>query len=366
MAKVKLEGLKIARARGKYYVYHRATGAVLLRGFDGNKDDLLKRLAAPDMIGAYNMRRRQGTVTVYPERTLGWLVQWFTDPDRCPHFANLSETTQTEYKDRLKYLELEFDCPLDLITQASLWDVRDRCVKEKWPAFADKMMTALSSMFKQAVKRKKMTANPAIGIDRASKPNPNANREWRPEEWSIVFDRAPLKFKIPMMIARHLGYRSQSIARVQWSNYHPDPDYGKCFRMVHKKNAEQHWVPASQELQVFLDDLTPTSTRIATKHDGTPWRDEEQLQKQFSNFIDKLEKDGLISEPGLTLHGLRVTYAAGIKRAAFKRGDHADNAAVAAALGDRDERMGGHYTRHVENELKVIQAFPKPKRRKKK
>ena len=61
---------------------------------------------------------------------------------------------------------------------------------------------------------------------------------------------------------------------------------------------------------------------------------------------------------------MRVSFAAGIKRAAFKRGDRADNATVAAALGDRDERMGEHYTRHVENEIKVIQAFPKPKRRK--
>jgi hypothetical protein len=38
------------------------------------------------------------------------------------------------------------------------------------------------------------------------------------------------------------------------------------------------------------------------------------------------------------------------------------NAAVAAALGDRDERIGEHYTRHVENEINVIQAFQKPRR----
>jgi hypothetical protein len=30
---------------------------------------------------------------------------------------------------------------------------------------------------------------------------------------------------------------------------------------------------------------------------------------------------------------------------------------VAAALGDRSERMGKHYTRHVENEVRVIRAF---------
>jgi len=361
VVKVRLRGLKIARARGKYYVYHRESGATILRGFEGNKDALLKRLEEPDMIGAYNVRRKRDPVRSYPEKTLGWLVAWFTDPEY-PGFAKLSETTQTEYTDRLNYLEPEFDCPLEVITPASLYEVRDRCVKTKWPAFADKMMTALSSMFGQAVKRGYMTSNPARGIERAGKSDPNANREWRPGEWEIVFPRAPLKFKIAMMIARYVGYRSQSIVRVQWSNYQPDADYGKCFRATHKKNTEQHWVPAVPEIQKFLDGLTRTSTFIATRHNGAPWRNEEQLQKQFSNFISALKKKGLV-EPGLTLHGLRVSYAAGIKRKAAKRKGTVDNAAVAAALGDRDERMGAHYTRHIDNEMKVIQAFPKPRRR---
>lgn len=206
-----------------------------------------------------------------------------------------------------------------------------------------------------------MSRNPAIGIEKARKPNKNANREWRPEEWDAAFASAPLKFKIPMMIARHVGYRSQSIVKVQWSSYQPDADYGKCFRATHKKNDEQHWVPATEALQAFLDDLDRTSTYIATKHNGAPWRDEEQIQKAFRHYIDGLEKKGLVGA-GLTLHGLRVTYAAGLKRAAHKRKGNVDNAAVAAALGDRDERMGALYTRHVENEFKVIQAFPKPKR----
>jgi hypothetical protein len=48
----------------------------------------------------------------------------------------------------------------------------------------------------------------------------------------------------------------------------------------------------------------------------------------------------------------------------------ANDSTVAAALGDRDSRMGAHYTRHVENEIKVVAAFgggPKrklPKRKK--
>lgn len=312
MVKVRLEGLKIARARGKYYVYLRATGEALLKGFNGDMEALRRRLSMPDMIGAYNVRRKRDPKS-YPEHTLGWLVAWFTDPERCPKFKGLSEITQEEYRDRLNYLEPEFDAPLEIITQASLYEVRDRCVSEKWPAFADKMMTALSSMFGEAVKRQKMQSNPARGIDRAGKSNPNANREWRPEEWDTVIHLARPKFRILFMLARYIGYRGQSIARVQWSNYQPDPDYGKCFRFTHRKNSEQHWLPAEAELQEFLDGLERTSIYIATRHNGQPWRDEEQMQKQVSNWLTALGKKGLTG-PGLTLHGLRVTFSAARKR----------------------------------------------------
>lgn len=360
MPKVQLKGLKIAHSRGKYYVYVRSTGDILLKGFEGDKDALLKRLAMPDMIGSYNARRNRDPKS-YAEKTLGWLVAWFTDPEQCPEFKNLSPTTQAQYKKGFAWLEPEYDCPLDAITQGELYDVRDRCVKDKWPTFADHMMVGLSSMFTQAVKRKKMIMNPAIGMEKARKANKNANREWRPEEWEAAFQAAPIKFKIVMMIARYIGYRGQSIVKLQWSNYQPDPVYGKCFRATHKKNDEMQWLPAAPELQEFLDNLKVKPINyIITKHNGEPWKTEKQLQTAFSNWMAELKKKGLVG-PGLTLHGLRVTYAAAIKR---KSG--ADNAAVAAALGDRDERMGAHYTRHVENEIKVIQAFGKPPKKKKK
>ena len=40
------------------------------------------------------------------------------------------------------------------------------------------MISALSSMFRQAVKRGKMPFNPCLGMDKAHKADPNANREW--------------------------------------------------------------------------------------------------------------------------------------------------------------------------------------------
>jgi integrase len=93
-----------------------------------------------------------------------------------------------------------------------------------------------------------------------------------------------------------------------------------------------------------------TSLHIATRNDGTPWKDEKQMQTAVSHFLRGIEATSAV-EPGATLHGLRVSFAAELGRDGASDGD------VAAALGDKSERMGKHYTRHVENETKVIRAF---------
>jgi hypothetical protein len=112
-----------------------------------------------------------------------------------------------------------------------------------------------------------------------------------------------------------------------------------------------HWLPAAPELEIFLENLDQTSPFIAVRYSGEPWESEEQLQKQSSNFLTELARQGLVG-PGLTEHGLRVTFAAEIRRVTGANDDQ-----VAAALGDRDVRMGRHYTRHVEQEARIIQVF---------
>ena len=151
MVKVKLNGLNIVRARGKWYVYHRDTKEILLKGFEGSRADLERRLAQPDLIAAYNNRRTRDLKRTYPEGTLGACVQWFET--ECPTYAKLADATKKDYTAAFQYLRPEFDAPLHSITQPALYEVRDRCAVQKWPRFADKMMSALSSMFSQAVTR---------------------------------------------------------------------------------------------------------------------------------------------------------------------------------------------------------------------
>lgn len=346
--RVKLDGLNVVRSRGKWYVYHRDTKSALLKGFVGSRADLERRLAMPDMVATYNARRVRDRKRTYPADTLGGLIQWFEND--CPEFTKLAPATKKDYQAAFLYLKPEFDAPLSTITQPTLYEVRDKCSKDKWPRFADKMIAALSAMFSRAVKRGKMATNPAKGIDKAHTADPNANREWTPDEWATVRDLAPKHLKTVMMLARHAGFRGQTIAVLQWRQYQADPRFGKCFRLVAKKNDEKSYVPATAELQTHLDTLDRTLACIATQANGRQWENEVQMQTLVSHFLKRLEKKGVVGA-GVTLHGLRSTYAAGLRR------DGANTSDVAAALGDRSERMGEHYTRHVENEARVIRAF---------
>ncbi len=350
VVKVKLDGLNIVKGRrpGTWYVYIRETGAALLKGFEGSRDDLLKRLAMPDMVAAYNLPRVRNLKKTYAEGTLGALIQWFEND--CPKYQTLAPATRKDYSAAFQYLKPEWDSALATITQAELYAVRDQCAKDKWPRFADKMIAAVSSMFTQAVKRGKMTMNPAKGIDKANKADPNANREWSAAEWRDAIANAPAEIKTPLMLARYAGFRGQTIAAVQWKHYQPDQAFGKCFRHIAKKNDERSWIPAMPELQEYLDGLDRTALHIATRNDGTPWKDEKQLQTSVSHYLRGIQGETAV-EAGATLHGLRVSYAAELGRGGASDGD------VAAALGDRSEAMGKHYTRHVQNETRVVRAF---------
>lgn len=351
VVRVRLDGLNIVHARGKWYVYHRDTKRPLLKGFAGTRSDLIRHIeGSEEFQAAYRAAKPRDLKRTYPPDTLGGLIQWFENA--CPKWDALSDATRKDYRAAFLYVAPAWPAPLDTITQPELYDLRDKCAKEKWPRFADKMISALSSMFTQAVKRKKMQINLALGIDKIAKPNPNANREWSPDEWKTVREAAPTHLLTPMMIARYAGYRGQTIATLQWRSYQDDPAYGKCLRVAARKNNEMTWIPTVSELRSYLDKLDRTSLNVATRADGTPWETEVQMQTAVSHFLKDMERDGKVGA-GLTLHGLRVTYAAGLRR------DGADTSDVAAALGDRSERMGEHYTRHVENEARVIRAFKK-------
>lgn len=140
-----------------------------------------------------------------------------------------------------------------------------------------------------------------------------------------------------------------------WKQRFAHPLTGMAIRLTTRKNSERNFLP---ELQAFLAAIkvrTPDG-RIALRDNGLPWASEKEMQTRVSHFLRDLEREGVIGA-GTTLHGLRVSYAAWWKRNGASDGEVAD------LLGDKSERMGKHYTRHVEREVNVLCAFERVKDR---
>jgi integrase len=348
VVKVKLEGLNVRQSRGKWYVSVRKTGETFVKGFAGSRDDLDKHLADPDILKLYTTAKTRDRRPTFAEGTLGELVRWFKE--ECPRWTKLSDASKADYEKSFLYLEPEFDIVLEDIDQAQIYDVRDTAAKEKWGRFADKMVSHLSTMFREAVKKKRMRSNPAMGIEKTHSADPNANHEWQQAEVKIALERAPRWILTPLILARYQGFRGQTCKALTWRNYIDDPKTGKAFDLTLRKNAEMAWFPCEPETRKHLDGLDKTSTFICTTSEGKPWKNEQSMQGSVSDFLTGLKTEGLIRE-GCTLHGLRVTYAASIRRMDLDAGTVAD------ALGDRSTRMGEHYTRHVEKEAGRMRAW---------
>ena len=141
------------------------------------------------------------------------------------------------------------------------------------------------------------------GMDKAHEADPNANREWHPEEWTAAIKAAPMEIKIALMLARFAGLRGQTIVAVGWKQYRDHDLTGKCFRFVAAKNNENGFVPVMPELQSFLAGLNRSSTLIAVRDGGSPWASEVDMQTRVSHYFRDLERKGLIGA-GTTLHGL--------------------------------------------------------------
>lgn len=384
MVSVKLSDLNIVPARGRYYVYRRSTGETLIKGFEGTLEELKQRLAQPDFLSIYNRHRvqRKSPTANMPLETLGGFVHWFTngdidrtkqerkDPARFvadhngyPKWRNkFAETTRDDYIKCFEFVRAEFDIALKTITQSDLYDVRDRCANQRKTRFADKLITSLSSLFRQAVRRGKFTGvlfNPCAGMDRVHIADPNANREWRPDEWQFVRENAPTEMLIPFMLARYAGLRGQTIIEVNRRMIEDHPETGKAIRYTPHKNMDVVKVvllPMLPELQEFLAILKVERADglIAHRDSGSKWGTANYLQKTVSGWLREQEHAGNIGA-GTTLHGLRVSYAAWWKR----RG--ASNREVADLLGDESEAMGAHYTRHVEAEISINRSFERIK-----
>jgi hypothetical protein len=356
VTKVRIKGLNVRRARGKWYVSLRSTGESLIKGFEGTREQLDRKMSSHDFRASLVAAENKDRSPTYSDGSLGSIIKWFKT--ECPRWDKLAEASREDYQKTFDYLEAArhdqagpvYDFPVDAITQPGIYAFRNKAAKDRWGRFADKMVSHLSTIFKEAIKVGLMTQNPAGGVEKLHSADPNANHEWTQMEVQTAIWLAPDWILTPLILARYQGFRGQTCAALTWKNYVNDDESGKAFDLKLRKNNEDARFPCFFETRRHLDAIEKTSVRICVTSEGLPWKNEKSLQGAVSDYLSELKADGLIRE-GCTLHGLRVTYAAAIRRRGF------DTGIVADALGDRSKQMGEHYTRHVEKEAGRLRVF---------
>lgn len=344
MPRVRLKGLNIRRnASGAWYVSLRATGEALIKGFSGSRAALDRALESPDFLARYNAARTRDRRPVYPDGSLGHLVDWYKGRRA---FSDLAARTRADYARCFLFLEPVFDYNVTEITPADVAEMRDRARAKHYDRFADMVVSAMSALFREAVEYGRLPQNPALGIRRVYRPGKEANRPWTAVEWDGAFAIAPVHLRPALAIARWAGLRGQDIAALTWADYASDPEIGRALVFTPKKNGEKVGtlvVGARAELRSVLDPLSrgtlPTAP-ICRNSRGKRFPSENALRKAWQDFKSSEPfRQALPHSADLTLHGLRVTFASELRDKGFSDRDIAD------MLGDLTDSMGRRYAR---------------------
>ena len=371
MPKVLLKGLNTRKnSTGKWYVSIRSNGKALLTAFEGSRDDLRRHMASPDFLALYAAemeRAKRGGPKVYPDGTLGAEVAWFETRDA---WKRLAERTKKDYRKARDFLEPSFVINYQDLTGEDVIEARDRAAEQRYAKFSNDVVAYLSALFRESKDARRRPDNPATGIKRLYKADPDANRRWTAQEWETAYGIAPAHLRPVLAIAKHCGLRGQDIAALTWDNYRDDPDLGKALAFVPEKNGEkvgEITIGVTAELRSLLDAMKagdgvvqPASNAPICRNSlGKAYPSENAMRKAWQDFKQSKVYGAAFGEVALpqalklTLHGLRVTFASELRESGFSDREVAD------MLGDLSEAMGKRYSRGAEMRKTSIRVHKK-------
>lgn len=346
MTKVRLKGLSIYQRRGKWYVYYRHNGRALIQGFEGTRDDLNKEIEKPAFFAAYAEVADQPKAKGFG--TLGGLIDFYKTKKK---WKKLAPRTQADYQKVFDWLEAkgQMKTLVKTIKPKHMVLTRDKAAEDKYLKFSNDALSVLSAAFKTGITYDYagLTVNPVRDIERL-KPDEmskSANRRWTKQEWDKTWQIVPPHIRPVLALAKHAGMRGQDIAVLRWDNITEASDGVKFLRYKTLKNKVDVCLIVGKELQSALDMEEKTTLTICKNSLGRPFPSENAMRKAWQDFkASPIFDKSIPTGADLTLHGLRVTFASELKERGFS------NQEIARALGDKTERMGGHYSRGADDE----------------
>src|SRR5690606_32268506 len=129
-------------------------------------------------------RAKRGGPKVYAFGTLGAEVAWFETRDA---WKNLSARTKKDYGKARDFLEFAFVINYLDLTGEDVLEARDRAAEQRYAKFSNDVVAYMSALFRESKDARRRPDNPATGIKRLYKADPDANRRWTATEWETAY-----------------------------------------------------------------------------------------------------------------------------------------------------------------------------------
>jgi integrase len=175
-----------------------------------------KRIRLPDEYGSeefeavyeaalYNQPIPEKTTSRAKYGTLRWLVDQYRDSAEWNEFRPTTKSTKNAILNRI--LKTAGDSPINSITADTIREGRDR--RAKTPDAANRFIKTLSPLFKFAVERQFLSANPCASVAKLKVRNTGGFKTWTAEDVKAFEDRHPIgtKARLAFDLLRYTGLR---------------------------------------------------------------------------------------------------------------------------------------------------------------
>jgi integrase len=358
MTYLKIGGIKLVRANGAIYRYHRATGRRIKADPDAHPQAFLEEVKGLEAEVAARAQR--------PDPKPGALGGLFALYKESPEFTQLEAVTKKGYQRAIDALQTFDAKPLHTIDQPWVLKTRDEifAVRGRW--LANMVVAVLSVVLGWGVPRGLVKLNAAAGVPKIRRPKNKgvANKAWRPAEVDAYLKATyRLKFgggglRKAVALAYYGGLRKADVVRVPRT-----ARVGGSIDMdMINKNGKELSIFEAKRLTAILNEKDEFQMGRAAKRDnrkpgttlvlnrlGQPYT-EDGLDSSFDRVKRELVEAGAI-RPGLTFHGLRKSLG---KRAAdlgFSEND------IAGALGQSNPASARPYTIEAARKKGALRVF---------
>jgi integrase len=326
----RIPGIKMVRAKGRRYYYHRKTGVRILA--EPNTRIFLAEVAN------LNARATESELDAQPDAVPTTLGELISARRASEHYKALAPRTKSDYQRIFNYLEPLSDMPLSRWSRRFVKKLQDKTFRKHKRKFANRMIEQLGVLFRLAISLDAVDSDPTSETEKFKRPrgSPIVNRAWRDVEIEAFLVHAPLDLLVAFAIALFTGLRKGDVVTITWGKYVDGTIETRAL-----KNGAPITIPAHAMLRQVLD-ATGRRGDEDTIVVGARGRTltKQGFTTRFFRFRRQLVADGVVGK-GPTFHGLRHTIGKMLAEALCSTDD------IMAILGV-SRAMAEHYSKEAE------------------